>query len=202
MAKEKQTQTKKRPDTEETDLPIIEEELEDQGADENEKTEDQQESKGACQKEKEALENRLLRLQADFDNFRKRVQRERVELYQRANEDLFSALLPSLDHFEIGLKTAQEQNAHEAVTQGFQLVYDELKSFLKKFNVEPIDAEDQSFDPHLHEAMTHVPSEEKPVDVVIQQTRRGYKMGDKLLRAAQVVVSSGPGNEPEDTNAP
>ena len=77
----------------------------------------------------------------------------------------------------------------------------QMLSSLKKFGLEPIDAEGQPFDPHLHEAMTHLPSDEHPEDTVITQTRRGYKLGDMLLRAAQVVVSGGPGPEADDSSA-
>ncbi len=138
------------------------------------------------------LKNRLLRLQADFDNFRKRTARERNEYYQRAQEDLLVDLLPVLDHFELGLRDAKAHHADKAVVDGIQLVYDQLTGVLKKAGLTPVDAEGQVFDAHQHEAITHTPSEEHPADVVIAQTRRGYRLGDRLLRAAQVVVSSGP----------
>ncbi len=134
----------------------------------------------------------MLRLQADFENFRKRTLRERAEWYQRANEDLVMELLPVLDHFELGLQTAEEHNTDKAVVDGFRLVYEQCLSSLKKFGLAPVDAEGQTFDPHVHEAMTHLPSDDHPEDMVITQTRRGYKLGGKLVRAAQVVVSSGP----------
>ncbi len=138
---------------------------------------------------------RLLRLQADFDNFRKRVQRERGDWYQQANEDLILQLLPILDHFELGLHTAEKHQVDPAVIDGFRMVYDQLEQTLAKFQLSPIDAEGRDFDPHQHEAITHVPSEEHPADTVVAQTRRGYKLGDKLIRPAQVVVSSGPSSE-------
>ncbi len=137
------------------------------------------------------LENKLLRLQADFDNFRKRTARERLELSQTANEGLLLELLPVVDHYEMGLSSAERQQADPAFLQGFRLVYDQLLGFLRRCKVEPIAAEGQPFDPHAHEAITHLPSEEHPADTVIAETRRGYRLGDRLLRAAQVVVSSG-----------
>lgn len=142
--------------------------------------------------EEESLRDQFIRLQADFANFRNRVQRERVELYQRANEDLFLALLPVLDHYEMGLKTAEEHHADRAVLDGFRMVYDQFQNVLGKFNVEPIDAVGETFDPHRHEALTHMPSEDYPEEICSNQIKRGYMFGDKLLRAAQVVVSSGP----------
>jgi molecular chaperone GrpE len=142
--------------------------------------------------EEESLRDQFIRLQADFTNFRNRTQRERTELYQRANEDLFLELLPVFDHYEMGLKTAEEHNADPAVLDGFRMVYDQLQHVLKKFNLAPIDAVGEEFDPHKHEALTHMPSDEYPSEICSQQIRKGYMFGDKLLRPAQVVVSSGP----------
>jgi molecular chaperone GrpE len=151
------------------------------------------EPKGSEQKqEEEALELRLLRLQADFDNFRKRVQRERVEWQRQAHEDLLKDILPVLDHYELGLNTAISHHVEESVIDGFRMVYNQFIEALKKNEVVPIEAEGEPFDHNLHEAITYVPSDEHPAHTVIAQTRRGYLMGDKLLRPAQVVVSSGP----------
>lgn len=148
---------------------------------------------GAAPSEQDALKDRLLRLQADFDNFRKRTTRERAELSQRALEDLVVELLPVLDHFELGLKMAIEHHADQAVHDGFQLVYDQLSGVLKKCGVVPVDAHSSSFDPREHEAVAHVASNEYPADAIIEQSRRGYRLGEKLIRPVQVVVSSGPG---------
>jgi molecular chaperone GrpE len=150
------------------------------------------------EEEEESLRDQFVRLQADFANFRNRTQRERLALYQRANEDLFLELLPVLDHYEMGLHTAEEHHADKAVTDGFRLVYDQFQNILAKFNVEPINAVGEEFDPHKHEALTHMPSDEYPAEVCSNQVKCGYMFGDKLLRAAQVVVSSGPaGNDKE-----
>ena len=146
-----------------------------------------------------AREDQMLRLQADFDNFRKRTLREKAEWYQRANEELIMELLPVLDHFEMGLQTAAEHKSDQAVTSGFKLVHEQLQSVLRKFGVVPIDAEGQKFDPHQHEAMTHLPSDEYEEDKIIVQTRRGYMLGERLLRPAQVVVSSGAAGAQVDT---
>ncbi len=140
----------------------------------------------------EALKDRLLRLQADFDNFRKRTARDRAEMCVRANEDLIRELLPALDHFEIGLRSAAEHGAEESVRQGFQLVYDQLQAALAKFGVTPVDAVGVPFDAQEHEAITHAPSSDIPAGTVMQQLRRGYRLGTLLLRPAQVLVSSGP----------
>jgi molecular chaperone GrpE len=142
----------------------------------------------------EPLKNQLLRLQADFDNFRKRTQRERSELFLFANESLFLEMLPIIDHFEMGFKSAEEHKADCSVTEGFRMVYNQLLDVLKKFNVTAIDTVGEPFDPHRHEAILHMPSD-KPAETVLEQVRRGYMLGDKLLRAAQVIISSGPKEE-------
>ena len=142
----------------------------------------------------EPLKNQLLRLQADFDNFRKRTQRERGELFLFANESLFLEMLPIIDHFEMGFKSAEAHQTDCSVTEGFRMVYNQLLDVLKKFNVIAIDAVGEPFDPHRHEAILHMPSD-KPAETVLEQVRRGYMLGDKLLRAAQVIISSGPKEE-------
>ncbi|MEA2068075.1 MAG: nucleotide exchange factor GrpE [Verrucomicrobiota bacterium] len=148
--------------------------------------------------EDESLRDQFVRLQADFANFRNRTQRERIELYQRANEDLLLEILPVLDHYEMGLQTAEQHDADKAVVDGFKLVFDQFQNVLNKFNLKPIEAVGEEFDPHQHEALTHMPSDEYPAEVCSNQVRRGYMFGDKLLRAAQVVVSSGPSEPKED----
>jgi molecular chaperone GrpE len=156
-----------------------------------------EEEPAAVAEEEESLRDQFIRLQADFANFRNRTQRERVELYQRANEDLLLEILPVLDHYEMGLQTAEQHHADQAVMDGFKLVYDQFQNVLNKFNLKPVDAVGETFDPHRHEALTHMPSDEYPAEICSNQVRRGYLFGDKLLRAAQVVVSSGPANPEE-----
>lgn len=138
-----------------------------------------------------ALTGRLLRLQADFENFRKRTLREREDVYQRANADLMLDLLPVVDHIVLALESARAHDVDEGFTKGFELVGDQLMSALAKYGLKVIDATNEPFDPNLHEAISHLPSREVPADTVIEQTRRGYLLGSRLLRAAQVVVSSG-----------
>ena len=140
----------------------------------------------------EVLKDRLLRLQADFDNYRKRMDREKKDWIAFASEKLLLELLPVLDHFELGLADSAKNGVPAALTDGFQLVCNQLRAAVEKAGVQTIDAEGKTFDPHLHEAITHMPSDTVPEGQVVAQTRRGYKLGDKLLRAAHVVVSSGP----------
>ena len=148
--------------------------------------------KPAAAQEEEPLQARLLRLQADFENFRKRMDREKKDWIAFANERLILELVPVMDHFELGLEDGVKNDAPQAMLDGFRLVYQQLRAALEKTGVEIISAEGAVFDPHLHEATTTLPSDTIPEGHVVAQIRRGYKLGDKLLRAAQVVVSSGP----------
>ena len=140
----------------------------------------------------EPVPHQLLRLQADFENYRKRMAREKLDWIAFANEKLVLDLLPVLDHFELGLADCAQNGAAETFTEGFQLIYNQLCSALEKAGIQTIDAEGQPFDPNLHEAISMLPSDSVPADQVLAQSRRGYKIGAKLLRPAQVVVSSGP----------
>lgn len=152
---------------------------------------------------RDTLEEQFLRLRADFDNYRKRTARERDELYRRANEDILSELLPVMDHLEMALNAVYEHGADDAFVAGVNMVSEQLAGVLGKFGLRPIDAGGLEFNHDEHEAISHIPSEDVPENVVMAQVRRGYFLGDKLLRAAQVVVSSGSGTSaagslPED----
>jgi molecular chaperone GrpE len=140
------------------------------------------------------LKDRLLRLQADFDNFRKRSARERAEWQVFALEQIIQDLLPVVDHYELGLATAIKNQTAQPVVDGLKLVYEQLINVLKKNGVAQVRANPgEAFDPHKQEAISHIPSEEHAADIVIAETRRGYMLGEKMIRPLQVVVSSGPG---------
>ncbi len=138
------------------------------------------------------LETRLMRLQADFENFRKRVLREKSETYVRANEDIIGELLAVLDHFDLALRSAEEHAVEKAFLDGFRMVGGQMLDALGKFGLESLEAQGAQFDPEKHEAISHMPSDEEAEGIVITQTRKGYMLGQRLLRAAEVVVSSGP----------
>ena len=138
-----------------------------------------------------ALEEQLLRLRADFENFRKRTLRDKAEIYSRANEEIMTEMLPVLDHIDLALAAAREHGTEGAVVEGFRLVAEQLRAVLGKFGLTVVDAEGLPFDPHLHEAVSHIASDEVPENTVMAQVRRGYRLGEMLLRPAQTVVSSG-----------
>ncbi|HXG92160.1 MAG TPA: nucleotide exchange factor GrpE [Blastocatellia bacterium] len=143
--------------------------------------------------EKAALYDQLLRRQAEFENYRKRVERERGETYQRARAEVLLELLPIVDNFERALSSIERSEGDAAsLKHGVELIHKQFNDALLKFGLEPVEAVGQSFDPHLHEAVTIEPSEEHEENTVIEEFQRGYKMGDKLLRPARVKVASSP----------
>ncbi len=150
-----------------------------------------------------ALKDRLIRLQADFDNYRKRAIRDREDQARRACERILEDILPVLDHFDLGLKAAQKHHVKHSVIEGLGSVLKQFEQVLEKAGVKAIETVGQVFDPHLHECVAHLPSEERPDHVIIQETRRGYRLGTYLLRASQVIVSTGPakGKEPAEADA-
>ncbi|MDP2991145.1 MAG: nucleotide exchange factor GrpE [Kiritimatiellota bacterium] len=141
------------------------------------------------------LQDRLLRLQADFDNFRKRTLREKNELFDSANQALMLELLTVLDHLQLGIQAASAHQADPAFREGLTLIFDQLMGVLCKFGLSPIETEKQVFDPNRFEAVNALPSAAEPEGTVLALVRHGYLLRNKLLRPAQVIVSSGPAQE-------
>ena len=133
-----------------------------------------------------------MRSQADFENYKKRCVREKEEAIKYANRGLLEKLVSIVDHFELGLEAARGEGEKSAIYSGMNLVLKQLQDFLVENGLQPIEAVGQKFDPNLHEAIAHQPSDEVPEEHVISQTRRGYRFKDRLLRPSAVVVSSGP----------
>lgn len=132
-----------------------------------------------------------LRSQADFDNYKKRAAREKEDATKYANASLLERLLPIVDNFELGLSAARAEGESSPIFSGMNLVFKQLNDFLADSGLKPIDAVGQKFDPNLHEAIAHEPSDKVGEGLVIRQTRRGYRFKDRLLRPSSVVVSSG-----------
>jgi molecular chaperone GrpE len=132
-----------------------------------------------------------LRAAADLDNYRKRVSRERDESIKYSNAAFLERLIPVLDNFELGLQAARNAPEATAIVDGLSMVYKQLQDFLANSGVETIEAAGQTFDPNLHEALAQEESHDIPEGKVIRQARRGYRLRDRLLRPANVVVSKG-----------
>ena len=139
-----------------------------------------------------ALEDQLKRVAADFDNYRKRVAREQEALSTRAAERLVKELLPIVDDLERALEAAEEHEEAK-LEEGVRLVHGNLASALKREGLEEIPV-DGKFDPHVHEALLSQPSDAEEGSV-IEVVQKGYKLGDKVLRPARVVVAAPPIHE-------
>ena len=137
------------------------------------------------------------RVAADFDNYRKRVARDSEAQAQRASESIVSELLPVLDNLERAVD-ASEHHEEAQVAEGVARVRQQLADILHRRGLEEIEAEPgEAFDPHVHEALSHQPSQH-PEGTIAAVWQRGYRLGDRIVRAARVVVSSGPATEGEE----
>ena len=137
---------------------------------------------------------RLVQTTADFDNFKKRAARERQDAARFANESLIQKLIPVLDNFEMALGAAQANagSSLESLQAGIAMIQQQFKSALAEAGVVEVDATGQPFDPHQHEAVSQQDSAEVPEGQVLQQLRKGYKLRERLLRPATVIVARKP----------
>jgi molecular chaperone GrpE len=141
--------------------------------------------------ELEKYKDIALRSVADLDNYRKRMAREKDDAIRYANANFLERLIPILDNFDLGLQAAKTGGNQSAVTDGMTMVFKQLQDFLASCGVETIDATGEHFDPNLHEAIAQEENAEVEEGVVIRQLRKGYKLKDRLIRPANVVVSKG-----------
>ncbi len=139
--------------------------------------------------ERDTLQDQLLRIRADFDNFRRRVARDNEQLRKTAAQSLMRDLLPVVDNMERALSHVEDKTSGLAL--GVEMVLKQFAGVLSAQGLEPIAAKGEPFDPNIHEALTHQPSVEYPADTVMEEFQRGYRLGDFVLRPTQVVVSSG-----------
>jgi molecular chaperone GrpE len=146
------------------------------------------------QAERADLLDKLTRRQADFENYRKRVERERAETYNRAVSDLVAPLLPVVDNLRRALDAeslvqAGESKEFRHFLQGVELIYRQLNSVLENLGITAVPTVGEPFDPHVHEAVATVESDEYGPDTVTEELARGYRLGDKLIRPAMVKVA-------------
>lgn len=133
-----------------------------------------------------ALYDKYLRLVAEFDNFKKRTQKEKDEIYSIAKTDVVMGLLPVIDNFERAEKFSEDKNIEEGMT----LIKKQFLEFLKKIGVEEIEADGKEFDPTLHNAVLHEDRDDVPENTVVEVLQKGYKLGDKVIRYAMVKVAN------------
>lgn len=141
--------------------------------------------------EVERWKDMAYRSQAELDNFRKRSVREAQETRAYANAELLRSLFPILDNFDMGLEAARAESEKSMIFMGMSMVSRQLQDFLRESGVQEIEAQGKVFDPNVHEAVAQEASDTVAEGTIIRVTRRGYKLKDRLLRAASVIVSSG-----------
>ena len=163
-----------------------------QDSGENGAAENEEDATATMQADLDRFRDLALRSQADFDNYKKRAAREKEDAIKFANASLLERLIAIVDNFELGLTAARGEGEASPIYSGMSMVLKQLTDFLADNGLQPIDAEGEKFDPNLHEAIAHEPNAEVPEGVVIRQTRRGYRLKERLLRPSSVVVSSGP----------
>jgi molecular chaperone GrpE len=138
-------------------------------------------------RERDALQDRLLRTAAEFDNYRKRVERDRRELSEFAAADALIEMLPIIDNLERAIQASS--GSDDGLRKGVEMIHRQMLDLLRKRGVKPIDALGADFDPNLHQAVDHQDSDQHRDGEVIQELQRGYTLGDRLLRPAMVKVA-------------
>ena len=138
----------------------------------------------------EELTDRVTRQMAEFDNFRKRSEKEKSQMYEIGAKDIIEKILPVVDNFERGLDAVKEEDKEDPFVQGMEKVYKHLLTTLEGIEVKPIEAVGQPFDPNFHNAVMHVEDESAKANMVIQVLQKGYKIGSRVLRYAMVKVAN------------
>ncbi len=150
----------------------------------------------AAEKKCDEYYDRLLRASAEFDNYKKRTTREMRDVVRYANEKLFKEIINVVDNLERAISSAEQDGSEEdPLLQGVRLTLSEVEKILERHNVEPIKALGEPFDPNFHQAMMQEESEDQPANTVISEMQKGYKLHDRLLRPAMVVVSKAKSEE-------
>ena len=149
-----------------------------------------QEELAAVKKEKEELNDRFLRAAADFDNYKKRLDRQWIDFKKYANEELVKELLAVIDNLERAIAAGQEMKNSDKLIEGVKMTLDEILKVLERFNVTPIKAVGEKFNPEYHQAVSTRKAEEVEENIVLEEYQKGYLIHDRLLRPAMVVVSA------------
>ena len=185
---EKEKDTAAERSTVETEQPLTEEQPEQKKGKRSSKTAKLEEALATAQKAVEETKDQLLRTLAEYDNFRKRTEKEKAAIYDHAVKDTVAEILNVADTMEMAL--AHKDCSADDLRKGVELIEKNLKDTLTKLKVEPIGEVGEPFDPSLHQAVSHVEDESLEENVIAQVYRKGYKIGDKIIRPATVVVAN------------
>ena len=142
--------------------------------------------------ELQALQDKYLRLVAEFDNYKKLIQRDRSESSKFANENLLRDLLPIIDNLERAVKAARDASTTDGLIRGVELTLKQFNELLGKFGVQPVSSVGTSFDPARHQAMSRIETRNEPENSVIEEFQKGYLLHDRILRPAMVSVAMAP----------
>ena len=167
------------------------EELENQDKEEDgeEEVEEEPKKEPSTEEKLAELQDRYLRLSAEYDNFRKRTLKEKIDLQKSANAQLLEAILPVADDFDRAMQSVDEAKDVEAVKEGMKLIVEKFSSFLKQQGVKEIEAVNKEFDTDLHEAITKIPAtSKKQKGKVVDVIQKGYFLNDRVLRFSKVVI--------------
>lgn len=138
----------------------------------------------------EELTDRLTRQMAEFDNFRKRTEREKSQMYEIGAKDIIDKILPVVDNFERGLGAVKEEDKEDPFIQGMEMVYKQLMTTLESVGVKPIEAIGQEFNPDFHNAVMHVEDEEVGENIIVEEFQKGYMYRDSVVRHSMVKVAN------------
>ena len=202
-SKKNKDQAKINP-TEEKELSIdvdkaenFKEELDDSNEQKSKKEKEPKDPLTEALKKAEHWKDIAARNQAELDNYRKRMARDKTDAIKFANSGLLCELLPVIDSFQMGLDAAKLEDSESIITKGMEMVQKQLEEFISTQGATEISAIGQPFDPNIHEAISQEAKDDIPEGNIITQIRKGYKLHDRLLRAANVIVSKGPEKDSE-----
>ena len=141
--------------------------------------------------------DKFLRIQAEFDNYKKRLEKEKIEFIKFANSDIILEMLKILDDFERAVEAGKSKHDFDILYKGVEMIWNDLKEFLKQKGLKEIEAKGKPFDPHEHEAMMQEETDDEPEGQVVEEFQKGYKINDRVIRPAKVKVSKKPENNKE-----
>jgi len=150
----------------------------------------------AAQKLADSYKDQLLRKAAEFDNYKKRTEADYINLVKSANEGLITSLIPILDDFTRSMKSGREVKEHESLFKGVELIYNKFIKLLESHGLMPFDSVGKPFNVDYHDALMQLPRADVPPHTVVEEIERGYKLFEKIIRHAKVIVST----EPQETN--
>ncbi|SFJ19348.1 molecular chaperone GrpE [Halobacillus dabanensis] len=174
---------------EENKQEIIDEKEETQNEDTHQDVVEEPNEMEQLRQEKEEINNRLLRLQADYDNFRRRTQKEKEADRKYKSQSLVEELIPALDNFERALQVEVDGDSAKNFADGMKMVYDQFKAALEKEGVEEIPSQGEEFDPHMHQAIMQVQDDNYESNIVVEELQKGYRLKDRVIRPAMVKVN-------------